>query len=98
MTVDRNVSYLGLPSNETELNCVAFRWSATAHSRQKCVCLPQNLHEIPSLPPTLIFVHLGENDVLNCDSTNGTQITADLMRRVRFVVEAEYIAISLFLS
>jgi hypothetical protein len=64
----------------------------TARNGEKCV--QQILHEFLSLHPTLIFLRLSENDVLNCNSSSLSQLTVDLIRRLLSIVEVQYIAIS----
>jgi hypothetical protein len=70
---------LGLPSNQVAVNYVAFG-GATACNGEKCV--QQILHEVLSLHLTLVFLHLGENDALNCDSSNLCELITDLIRRL----------------
>jgi hypothetical protein len=91
MTVDGSYSNLGLPSNQVEVNYVALGGATTCNGEK---CVQQILHEVLSLPPTLIFLHLGENVVLNCDSSNLSELIADRIRRLLSIVAVQYIAIS----
>jgi hypothetical protein len=91
MEADGNRKNLGLDPAQVEVRCLALG-GATVRDGGKCV--RHLLHDVLAFRSSIIYIHVGENDVGNLSSNSMVSLLLDLVARVKSVREMKWIVVS----
>jgi hypothetical protein len=95
MELDGTLANLGLPRDKVYVRCVSL---GGATLREGSKCIRQLLHEVIVHHPSVVYVHVGDNDVRDLTSNNICRLLLDLVDRLKSVREVKFIVVGRLLA